>query len=117
MSLESAKKFFADVQVDAGLQARLDKGSKTASQDEKLEGIVSAAKAEGYDFTVAELKEAALIEAELSPDELENATGVSNCVTFGGGDQCVAFAAGDCKCFGSGGHCKCFGDNCKAVFT
>lgn len=109
MALESAKKFLADAAADKSLENKIDNGNKVASQDEKLAAVVSAAKAEGYDFTVDELKEAALSVAEISADELKNVAASNG--------RCVAFASGDCTCFGDGGHCTCFGSGCKAVLT
>jgi predicted ribosomally synthesized peptide with nif11-like leader len=104
MALESAKKFIADAAEDKSLEAKIDK--ETAG--DKLEGIAAAAKELGYDFTAAELKEAAIGESELSLDELENVAG---------GGRCKAFASGSCTAFGDGGNCTCFGNNCKGLFT
>ncbi|MDE5854597.1 MAG: Nif11-like leader peptide family natural product precursor [Ruminococcus sp.] len=107
MSMENAKKFLKDVQNDKSLQTKLDNGTKTATIEEKLEALTTAAKSLKYDFTVAELREASIDDAQVSNDEFENVIG----------GNCVAFASGKCICFGDGGHCTCFGNGCTAVFT
>ena len=107
MSMENAKKFLKDVQNDKSLQTKLDNRTKTTIIEEKLEALTTAAKSLEYYFTVAELREASIDDAQVSNDEFDNVVG----------GNCVAFASGKCTCFGDGSHCTCFGDGCAAVFT
>lgn len=93
MALDSAKKFLEDAKADKSLEEKVD------SSENLLEAVAIGAKKLGYDFTVAELKEAIADEAEISIDELENVAVPVNCACFGGHD------------------CVCFGSNCKAVLT
>jgi len=67
MSIESAKKFYADIQKNDALKAKLE----AASKEERPQLLKSA----GYDFTKEEMKEVAASNTELSADDLENITG------------------------------------------
>lgn len=67
MSIESAKKFYADIQKDDAFRAKLE----AASKEERPQLLKNA----GYDFTKDEMKEVAASNTELSADDLENITG------------------------------------------
>lgn len=86
MSMASAKKFVADLN-------ELKKANK-------------------YDFTGEELKEAILAESDLSADELNNVAGGA-CYTMGGGDA----EGNGCTFWGGGDHCVTMAANCDGFFT
>lgn len=67
MSIESAKKFYADIQKNDAFRAKLE----AASKEERPKLLKNA----GYDFTKEEMKEVAASNTELSADDLENITG------------------------------------------
>lgn len=67
MSIESAKKFYADIQKNTALKAKLEAASKA----ERPQILKDA----GYDFTKEEVKQVAASNTELSADDLENVTG------------------------------------------
>ena len=112
MSLESAKKFVQDVTENKELAAKFSKEMKGEWEDK----LIADAKAEGYDFTAEELRDAILENQEIDVSELENVAGGYECRALGSGNECQAFAAGECKAFGSGDQCKAIaaGDQCKA---
>jgi predicted ribosomally synthesized peptide with nif11-like leader len=121
MSLESAKKFVQDVTENKELAAKFSKEMKGEWEDK----LIADAKAEGYDFTAEELRDAILENQEIDVSELENVAGGYECRALGSGNECQAFAAGECKAFGSGNECQAFaageckafgsGDQCKAI--
>lgn len=67
MSIESAKKFYADIQKNNALKAKLE----AASKGERPQILKDA----GYDFSKEEVKQVAASNTELSADDLENVTG------------------------------------------
>ncbi len=67
MSIESAKKFYADIQKNTALKAKLE----AASKGERAQILKDA----GYNFTKEEVKQVAASNTELSADDLENVTG------------------------------------------
>lgn len=67
MSIESAKKFYADIQKNTALKAKLEAASK-AERPQMLKDA-------GYDFTKDEMKQVVASSTELSADDLENVTG------------------------------------------
>ena len=67
MSLESAGKFYEEIQKDDALRSKLE----AASKEERPQIIKDA----GYDFTKEEMREFAASKTELSPDDLEKVTG------------------------------------------
>ena len=87
MSLESAKKFYADIQKNDALKAKLEAASKA----ERPQILKDA----GYDFTKEEVKQVAASNTELSADDLENVTGgkASDWATVGVGAAGAVAAA------------------------
>lgn len=87
MSLESAKKFYADIQKNDALKAKLEAASKA----ERPQILKDA----GYDFTKEEVKQVAASNTELSADDLENVTGgkTSDWVSVGVGAAGAVAAA------------------------
>ena len=85
-----------DVEADKSMQEKID---NSAVSGDKLEAVVAAAKGLGYDFTVAELKEALVAQEDLSLDELENVAGgySKTCQTLGDGYLCY-FVTTNCIC-------------------
>lgn len=79
MSIESAKKFYEDIQKNAALKASLE----AASKSERPQILKTA----GYDFTKEEMKKVADSNTELSVDDLANITGgkASEWVSAGAG--------------------------------
>jgi len=67
MSIESAEKFYTDIQKNDALKAKLE----AASKQERPQILKDA----GYDFTKEEMKKVAASKTELSPDDLEKVTG------------------------------------------
>lgn len=67
MSIESAKKFYEDIQKNDALKAKLEAAGKA----ERPQILKDA----GYDFTKEEVKQVAASNTELSADDLENVTG------------------------------------------
>lgn len=67
MSIESAKKFYEDIQKNDALKAKLEAADKA----ERPQILKDA----GYDFTKEEIKQVAASNTELSADDLENVTG------------------------------------------
>ena len=89
MSMENAKRYVADMKENGGglatrIEARID---KSAPKEEQLTAFLAAAKDEGYEFTVEELKEVMTAAGEpvgeLSDEELEAvAGGISDATTL-----------------------------------
>lgn len=116
MSLESAKKFVQDVTENKELAGKFSKEMKGEWEDK----LIAEAKAEGYDFTAEELRDAVLESQEIDLSELENVAGglLEDCKAFGSSGQCQAFAEGECKAFGSGNECRAFAEGkCKTLGT
>lgn len=67
MSIESAKKFYDQIQKDDALKAKLE----AASKEERPQILKDA----GFEFTKEEMKEVAASNTELSAEDLENITG------------------------------------------
>lgn len=67
MSIESAKKFYDQIQKDDALKAKLE----AASKEERQQILKDA----GFEFTKEEMKEVAASNTELSAEDLENITG------------------------------------------
>ena len=102
MAVESAKKFLAALKADKALAEKYA-AVAGATEDEKIASLIAAAKADGYDFTAQELKEAAIDGAELSEDELANvAGGKSVCVITGSDDRGLRCIVGGSGCFAVG---------------
>ena len=90
MSMENARRYVADLKENGGglaarIEARID---KSAPKEEQLTAFLAAAKDEGYEFTVEELKEVMTAAGgepvgELSDEELELvAGGISDATTL-----------------------------------
>lgn len=67
MSIESAKKFYAEIQKNDAFRAKLE----AASKEEKPQILKDA----GYDFTKEDLKEVVTSSTELSADDLDKIAG------------------------------------------
>ena len=82
MAAQSAKKFAEALKTDKALAEKYA-ALAGATEEEKFANVAAAAKADGYDFTAAELKDAMLDGAELSDDEIANVAGGFFCIKFG----------------------------------
>ena len=84
MSIESAKKFYKEIQNNDALKAKLE----AVTKEERPQILKDA----GYDFTKEEVKEVAASNTELSADDLENVTGGKTVDWVSAGGQVVATA-------------------------
>ncbi len=144
MSVENVTKFYNEVMKDNDLKAKLgDVNEKTLTEKVFKSRVLPEAKAKGYDFTYADVKEYYKMQSaktELSIDELQGVAGgsayVSPLIVRGGAEDAYALRCeqytpkadnervicGNCDYFAGSRYCKkeCYhmgsdGSSCSAM--